>query len=96
MNDQQNVDEEPIRLPAILFQSFLLVAGAYMLNLVLLGLTGFGLMATLFPDSLELINSKPEEFNRIFEESPEKSIRQSFSGRCWLSAASSVSHWDMR
>lgn len=67
------MSEEPNQFPpALLFKSFLLVAGAYMINVVLLGAVAFGVLTVMFPESLAVINSPPEEFNRVFSESPEK------------------------
>lgn len=67
------MSEVPNRFPpAVLFRSFFLVAGAYMLNVFLVGVVGFGLMLTAFPDSAEIFDLAPEEFNKVFSENPEK------------------------
>lgn len=56
--------------PAVLFRSFLLVAGAYILSFVVLGVVGMLIVATLFPDSFEILNREPEQYQQIFEREP--------------------------
>lgn len=58
--------------PAALFRSFLLVAGAYLSNILLL-LMAIGVISmTLFPDSYQVLNAEPDEFNKIFETDPQR------------------------
>ena len=67
------LEEEPnqheTRLaPAMLFRSFLIVAGAYLANLVLLSLVTF----VFFPETIEIIGKEPAEFQKIVDDDPQK------------------------
>lgn len=74
--------EQDNRLPpALLFRSFLLVAGAYMLNLVVLGIVAVAVLRFAFPESFEILNLEPEKFNSVFEENPDKVFPPEF---LWL------------
>lgn len=64
--------EKQLFPPSVLFRSFLLVAGAYILNFVVLGAAGALIVAMLFPDSFEILNSEPEQYQQIFEAEPER------------------------
>ena len=67
-----NGDTEDQLPSAPLLRSFLLVAGSYMLNVLLLGAVAIVLIMTMFPESYEILNLEPEQFNAIFEENPER------------------------
>ena len=58
--------------PAVLFRSFLLVTGAYIVNIVMLLMALAIVAMTLFPESFEILNSEPEEYNKVFAAQPEK------------------------
>ncbi len=64
--------EKQLFPPAVLFRSFLLVAGAYILNFIVLGAIGMLIVAKLFPDSFEIMNREPEQYQAIFEAKPER------------------------
>jgi hypothetical protein len=69
--------EEPRLAPSLLFHSFLIVAGAYVVHLVLL----FGIAYLVFPDSVALLGADPEEYQRIMENEPERIFPR---GMFWL------------
>ena len=79
------MSNEEIRMtPRILFQSFMLVAGAYIAHLVLL----FIVANVAFPDSMAIITGEPAEFQKIVESEPERVYPESMA---WvLMLASSV------
>ena len=70
--------DNPLFPPAVLFRSFLLVAGAYILNIVIMSFMGFVIVMVLFPDSFEIMNREPEEYKKIFESEPERIFPREF------------------
>jgi len=69
---EQAMELEENELPKTnhtLFRSFMLVAGAYLLNLICMGLITVGLASTMFPKTM-LIFDAPEKFNPVFQADP--------------------------
>ena len=64
-------DRQP-RPPAVLFRSFLLIAGFYVLNILVMGAATVFLLAFFFPDSFEILNADKKAFKTIFETEPER------------------------
>ena len=67
-----NQEEEIKPDPALLFRSFLLVAGAYVANLVLLFLVIF----VVSPETIEILGMEPAEYQKILDNEPEKIFSQ--------------------
>lgn len=63
------LEEDQPRTTNALFRSFLLVAGAYIFNLVCLCLIAVGLASTMFPKTM-LVFGEPEKFNAAFQADP--------------------------
>lgn len=73
MSDQDSAGDSMSPLPpGLLLRSFLLVASAYVVNIMIIAGIGFVLLWTMFPDSFELFSRDPDEFNQIFEQDPER------------------------
>ncbi len=69
--------------PNVLFKSFLVVAGAYVANIVLL----FAIANVAFPDSMRIIMGEPEAFSKILAEDPTRVFPPSMF---WVLVGSSV------
>lgn len=65
-------DREHQSPPATLFRSFLLIAGAYIMQIMVVGAAALILLMIFFPGSFEILNGEPDKFNSIFAEEPER------------------------
>ena len=76
-------DEQPNGLPpSFLLHSFMVVAGAYVINIVLLLTIAF----IVFPDAVALLGAEAEEYKKVLDNQPERIFPQ---GMFWLLLISS-------
>lgn len=81
-----DLEEDRPRANNVLLRSFMIVAGAYMLNLVSMCSIAVALAATMFPDTL-LIFDEPEKFKAVFQVDPERIFPRAL---IWMMLGASV------
>ena len=66
-----SIENQPLP-PGMMFRSFMLIGGAYIVSFLLVCVAGFVIAKSFFPDSIAIINGDPAIYNSIMETEPEK------------------------